>query len=241
MALIPTPIQISSPEHDASTSFCYIKPAKRDFVLAWIGLIVSTLSLAAVGPTFKYLQASLNVAAARASAWRNQAMLIVLALPLLVELAKTPAHERRAWFRVIPPSPRLQSPGAASAEESVAQSAPGWHVGWYMCVICVCWSVSLVFWVQALRYTSTVRASLFSSTYPLMLLAYFRFVKKQSVSWGEVFGVCVALLGTHAESRTENSWQNNARAVCRLCRLCNFVNRVYVRVCCLHACCPAQE
>jgi drug/metabolite transporter (DMT)-like permease len=196
--LIPTPIQISSstPDStDASATCCHIKPAKRDFVLAWVGLIVSTLSLAAVGPTFKFLQASLNVSAARASAWRNQAMLIVLAFPLVLELVKTPAHERRAWFSVIPPSPRLRSPGQDSMAP-VTERPSGWHVGWYMCAICVCWSVSLVCWVQGLRYTSTVRASLFSSTYPLMLLAYFRFVKKQTVSWGEVFGVFVALLGT---------------------------------------------
>jgi drug/metabolite transporter (DMT)-like permease len=60
-------------------------------------------------------------------------------------------------------------------------------------------------WVQALRLSSTVRVSLFSTLAPVMLLAYMRIVKKTLLSWGEYGGVGLATLGV-AVSLGHSSW-----------------------------------
>ena len=68
------------------------------------------------------------------------------------------------------------------------------HVSWYVMAVGLTWAASLALWVAALCYTSTARASLFSSTYPLILLVWMRW-KGVQVSWLETVGVVVALVG----------------------------------------------
>lgn len=90
-------------------------------------------------------------------------------------------------------SPARAFPSAVSLPSPPAKK--GWHVSWYLLVVCITWAVSLVLWVVALPYTSTPRASLFCSTYPLLLVPYMKFVQKIPVSGGEVLGVCISFLG----------------------------------------------
>ena len=68
------------------------------------------------------------------------------------------------------------------------------HVSWYVLLVGLTWGASLALWVGALCFTSTARASLFSSTYPLILLGWMRW-KGVQVSWMEMAGVVVALVG----------------------------------------------
>ena len=68
------------------------------------------------------------------------------------------------------------------------------HVSWYVLLVGLTWAASLALWVGALCFTSTARASLFSSTYPLILLCWMRW-KGVQVSWMEMAGVVVALVG----------------------------------------------
>ena len=90
-------------------------------------------------------------------------------------------------------SPARSFPSAVGLPSPAAKK--GWHVSWYLLVVCITWAVSLVLWVVALPYTSTPRASLFCSTYPLLLVPYMKFVQKIPVSGGEVLGVCISFLG----------------------------------------------
>ena len=68
------------------------------------------------------------------------------------------------------------------------------HVSWYVLAVGLTWAGSLALWVWALCYTSTARASLFSSTYPLILLGWMRW-KGVQVSVMETVGVFIALVG----------------------------------------------
>ena len=68
------------------------------------------------------------------------------------------------------------------------------HVSWYVLIVGLTWGASLALWVGALCFTSTARASLFGSTYPLILLCWMRW-KGVQVSWMEMAGVVVALVG----------------------------------------------
>ena len=68
------------------------------------------------------------------------------------------------------------------------------HVSWYVLLVGLTWGASLALWVGALCFTSTARASLFGSTYPLILLCWMRW-KGVQVSWMEMAGVVVALVG----------------------------------------------
>jgi len=78
---------------------------------------------------------------------------------------------------------------------TAAPASRGWHVSWYLLVVCLTWAGSLVLWVVALPYTSTPRASLFCSTYPLLLVPYMKYVQKVPVSAGEVLGVAISFVG----------------------------------------------
>jgi drug/metabolite transporter (DMT)-like permease len=56
------------------------------------------------------------------------------------------------------------------------------------------WTGNLVFWISGLMYTTTVRASMFASTYPLMLVVYLHFngVIVSRIEW---LGVLAAIIG----------------------------------------------
>ena len=56
------------------------------------------------------------------------------------------------------------------------------------------WAGNLAFWVIGLQFTTTVRASLLSTTYPIMLVGVLSF-KGISISLLEKLGVFVAMLG----------------------------------------------
>ncbi len=71
----------------------YLRP------LAWFSLIISVLTMSAVGPTFVYVQ-RLGVAPLLASNWRCQCMLLFLVVPAAVELwGFTPKEERWKWLK----------------------------------------------------------------------------------------------------------------------------------------------
>lgn len=70
----------------------------------------------------------------------------------------------------------------------------GWHALIYCALLSLSWGISLALWVVALQYTTTPRASLFASLYPLLLVIYMKCIG-MSISAGEIFGVFVALIG----------------------------------------------
>ena len=86
-------------------------------------------------------------------------------------------------------------PSSATSTPSSRRHKKDWHVIWYLLAVSITWAGSLVLWVVALPYTSTPRASLFCSTYPLLLVPYMKYVQKIPVSVGETLGVVVAFAG----------------------------------------------
>lgn len=106
--------------------------------------------------------------------WRCQCMIFFLLLPAALEIRRTPIEERRLWFK--------------------KKAGEKWHIGWYIFGVSCCWAWSLALWVTSLRYTTTVRASLFGSLYPLVLVVYSR-VTGVKVSKGEALGVVLAFGG----------------------------------------------
>ena len=118
--------------------------------------------------------------------WRNQAMSILLFPPALIEYERTPALERASWWSA-----------TIADEPSPSQIGPPRqrHIIIYLAAICFLGTASLFTWVQSLAFTTTVRASLFSSLYPIILMMYFRYFKGVRHSTGELVGVAVAVAG----------------------------------------------
>jgi len=84
------------------------------------------------------------------------------------------------------------------------------HVLLYVVGSGVCWAVALGGWVVSLVFTTTVRASLFGSTYPLVLVAYYRFTGTK-ISRGEFIGVLISLLAIVVSMITSLTHDDGAR------------------------------
>jgi drug/metabolite transporter (DMT)-like permease len=194
--------------------------ARRRARLIWafsiIALVLGVGTLAAVGPTFKILLRD-GVPPVRAAAWRAQAQLVFI-LPLsALELLFTPAAERSAILRRPNALAALANGLAWGIEMAIWVSlrcstmtcdaqrarclAP--HAGTARCALeGVCHTHM---WIRpsepkprpqviALEYTTSARASLFSSLDPFMLMAWMS-LRGQAVSKGELWGCAVAFLG----------------------------------------------
>lgn len=86
--------------------------------------------------------------------WRNQIITLFLAIPTLIEVYRSPLSERRKWW--------ARRPGQ-------------WNMATVVILNGLTWSGSLGFWVIALQYTTTTRASLLSCLYPLFLVIWMRY------------------------------------------------------------------
>ena len=58
----------------------------------------------------------------------------------------------------------------------------------------IAWAANLLLWITGLKYTTTVRASLFAQMHPLILVVYLR-LRGDSVSSFEWIGVIVSFAG----------------------------------------------
>lgn len=177
------------------------KSGKLTRLMAWISLLVAVFSLAAVGPTFLYLS-RLGIAPIRAAAWRNQAVCLFIVIPAMIEWFFYTPKEERKWnfFRCSldeekPNSNTSSQPANSPTPESQpVEVARRFHVSWFILAINFCWGGSLALWVVAIPLTSTARASLFCSLYPLLLVGYMKW-RGHNISRGEVFGVLISIVG----------------------------------------------
>ena len=162
-------------------------------MLSWFALVGSVLAMSATGPIFLHLQHA-GVSPILACVWRNQCTCIVLLWPTLVEWRRLSAAEREWEQWRVKGSGSLPSKRAGSG----MMSAPGqdWHALWYCAAVSVEWSCSLVLWVTALAFTTTARASLLTSIYPLLLVLWLKYGPTHgAVSSGEIAGVVVSFAG----------------------------------------------
>ena len=157
--------------------------------VAWGCMLLAILSGAAIGPAFKVME-SFNVPPLLAASWRCQCMSFVL-LPLawLESYCKGAARQPVAWMS-IPPPPERGSPHAGDGKAGKAQ----YRLVTYMLLAGAGWGINLLAWVSALKYTTTVRASIFTGLHPLFLVMYYA-CRGRAVSQMEWVGVLVACTG----------------------------------------------
>eukprot|EP01038_Epipyxis_sp_PR26KG_P007676 gene7676-10445_t len=142
-------------------------------ILAWFSMALAILFGSSIGPIFKYME-SLGITPCRSAAWRNQAMFLTLAPIALIEVIRTKKQDRVEYFSV--------------------KSGLTCCVLGHIIFAGVAWAVNLNAWIIGLYFTTTFRASLISSSHPLILVIVLR-VRGVQVSYLEVIGVMTSLLG----------------------------------------------
>jgi len=122
----------------------------KERIAAWISLILAIFSGSLIGPAFKYM-AKHNIKPILAAAWRCQCMCIFL-IPLAIIERVSNKMNKVEWFS--------------------KKSDLNYSILTHVIIAGIAWCVNLLFWVEGLRYTTTVRASIICGTHPLMLIIY---------------------------------------------------------------------
>jgi drug/metabolite transporter (DMT)-like permease len=122
---------------------------------------------------FKYMRNN-SIPMLLSASWRCQCMSIFLIPFAIIEYMYLPVKERTEWFSY---KPDLQFPVVV-----------------HIILAGIFWSVNLESWVYGLQFTTTVRASVFASCHPLMLVVVLSLLgqKVASLEWG---GVAVVICG----------------------------------------------
>lgn len=180
-------------------------------ICSYFALLGSVMSMSATGPMFLFLQ-RLGVSPILACVWRNQCTCLFLLVPTFIEWRRLPLKEK-AWDRwrvrgtgavvrrvsrvFVAHSPSSPSSPSTPSSASAASATPqDWHVCWFVFGVSVVWSCSLILWVSSLPFTTTARASLLTSVYPLLLVLWLKFgPAKIALSSGEIIGVLISLAG----------------------------------------------
>ena len=157
---------IDNKNHDSTAS-----TTSHERILAWLALLLAILSGSLIGPTFKWLQAH-KIPPVLAAAWRCQTMSIFL-IPLAIAERCKKANQID-WF--------------------TTNTDLNYSIFVHTVISGFAWCANLLFWVEGLRYTTTVRASIICGTHPLMLIIYL-FIKGVRVSYLEWGGIFMAMLG----------------------------------------------
>lgn len=136
----------------------------RNILLGWLALLLAIMSGAAIGPAFKWMEIH-HVSELLAASWRCQAMVLTLIPCALIEAYFYPVD----WLTM----------------------KKSYH---YIIIAGFAWSINLVCWIIGLTYTTTVRASIFSGSHPLLLVFYYYF-KGTPVTMWEWRGVFLSFFG----------------------------------------------
>jgi drug/metabolite transporter (DMT)-like permease len=146
--------------------------------LAWACMLLAIMSGAAIGPAFKLMEAN-HVPPVLAASWRCQCMCFVL-WPLVMIEARVQGTQgfNMKWLWSRETLPGLSYP----------------IVG-YATLAGVAWALDLLCWVTGLQYTTTVRASIFASLHPVILILYFGVWQRRILSVVEWAGTFVAFGG----------------------------------------------
>lgn len=141
-------------------------------LLGWASLMLAILSGAAIGPAFKWMEIH-HVSELLAASWRCQAMVLTLIPMAFIETYFYPPWGWLTWKK----REGLQFPLYV-----------------YIAIAGLAWSVNLSAWVIGLQYTTTVRASIFAGSHPLLLVLYYHFKGDKVTIW-EWSGVFVSFFG----------------------------------------------
>jgi drug/metabolite transporter (DMT)-like permease len=124
------------------------------------------------GPTFKYMEEN-AILPILAVSWRCQTMCVFL-VPILIYQYYDPNIPQIKWTEVYPD---LKYP-----------------YFYYIIAQTIAWPTNVICWVVGVKYTTTVRAALFASTHPVMLITalYLTVHRIQLMEW---VGVAVIMCG----------------------------------------------
>jgi drug/metabolite transporter (DMT)-like permease len=189
-------------------------------LLAWVSILLATISGAAIGPTFKDME-ELSVPPVLAVSWRCQCMIVFL-IPILIYQYYDPKIPKIQWMKVYP---GLRYPYI-----------------YYIVLDSIAWSLNVISWVIGVKYTTTVRASVFANTHPLMLVTvlYLTGSKVQLLEWVGVSvimcGICYSFVNqlddfvAASVPATTNTGQQSTVFGDSLCLIAAFADMVLVLI-----------
>lgn len=151
----------------------------------WIAMILAILSGAGSGPMFKYMEDS-GIKPALAASWRCQCMSVFLIPLAVIEMMK-----KREYIMFLERRANLQ-----------------YQIYVHVLIAGFAWSATLLFWINGLEFTTTVRASLVVNLHPLLLVIYLYFCGNsiQLYDWvGVILSISgVAIIGANKLFDTNN-------------------------------------
>lgn len=193
----------------------------KDFILAWVSVILAIIAGSAIGPAFKFMTQN-GIRSCLSASWRCQCMFPFL-FPLAIMESYSSKENAVDWFAR---KPDLQYPVVVHIFFSGLS-----------------WSGNLLFWIIGLQYISTFKASLIACSHPLMLTLWL-LIRGDKVPLISIVGILVAFAGLllsnlpdlFAEMNEEKqfSWQEQALgiALClasAICEVLVFFNRMVTR------------
>jgi drug/metabolite transporter (DMT)-like permease len=160
-----------------------VSPASswKAVVLAWTSMILALIASSSIGPVFKFM-AHHGIPPFLSASWRCQCMTVFLIPLAIAEVYMDPIKNKVDWFGY---KPDLRFPVIV-------------HVG----ISGIAWAGNLLAWILALQYTTTFKASVLTSSHPIMLTIYMR-CQNMPVSGMEYLGVLVSFLGLLLSSLQE--------------------------------------
>lgn len=141
-------------------------------ILGWSCMVLAVIASASVGPVFKYMMAE-GIPALQAASWRNQTMVLSL-LPFALFEAWSKKSNQVDWFGYKPDLP--------------------FPVIVHVLVSGLSWSANLLFWIVGLQYVTTFKASVISSSHPVLLVVALR-CSGHKISLAEWLGVTISFGG----------------------------------------------
>lgn len=155
-------------------------------LFGWFCMVLAVIAGASVGPVFKYMMAE-GISPLISASWRNQTMVLAL-LPFACYEAWSKPENRVEWWSFKPDLP--------------------FPVIVHVLISGISWSSNLLFWIVGLQYVSTFKASIVSSSHPVLLVLALR-MKGHAVSWAEWLGVLIAFGGMFlSEYKTSGTVEN---------------------------------
>eukprot|EP01039_Chlorochromonas_danica_P003713 gene3713-4062_t len=141
-------------------------------VVGWSCMVLAVIASASVGPVFKHMMAE-GIPALQAASWRNQTMVLSL-LPFALFEAWSKKSNQVDWFGYKPDLP--------------------FPVIVHVLVSGLSWSANLLFWIVGLQYVTTFKASVISSSHPVLLVIALR-CSGHNISLAEWLGVTISFGG----------------------------------------------
>lgn len=156
--------------------------------MAWGSLVLAIIAGSSIGPVFKFM-AHHGIPPCLSASWRCQCMSVFLIPLSIIEVYFDPVKNSVDWMGY---KPDLQFPVVV-----------------HVVISGVAWAGNLLLWILALQYTTTFRASVLTSSHPIMLTIVMRF-QNMPVSLMEYLGVFVSFLGLIITSAQELLGHNAA-------------------------------